>query len=64
MRSQVGFKEWKVSILTHQKFQGLVKVKGSPVIRDVPASKLEKEKGKSTGSYETSLHGLDFPFLS
>lgn len=40
MRMKMGSEEWEVAILTHQKPQILIEVKGSPIARDIPASKL------------------------
>lgn len=51
VRSQIGSEEWEVMVLTHQKSQSSVKVQGSPVPRDSPASELGRgETRLSTGA--------------
>ena len=51
VRSQIGSEEWEVMVLTHQKSQSLVKVQGSPVPRDSPASEPKRvETRLSTGA--------------
>lgn len=52
MRMKIGSEEWEVAILTHQKPQILIEVKGSPIARNIPASKLQRKTNLNLGTHE------------